>query len=104
MGAIVPSTGETSAVLGTCVGNDSIFGRVEAPRGFSSFTDHILPIIVDERDAWHVGNVRPRSRCHPPCAFESRQFCATGTLRYRNARRDLPAVLASAICPKGDDR
>src|SRR5450631_1104206 len=30
-----------------------------APRRFSSLTDDILPIIVDERDAWHVENVRP---------------------------------------------
>jgi YD repeat-containing protein len=43
------------------------------------------PIVVDERDAWHVENVRPRSRRDPPCAFESRQCCATGTLRDRNA-------------------
>ena len=54
---------------------------------FSSLTDDILLIIVDERDAWHVENVRPRSRRHRACAFESRQFCATRTLRDRNARR-----------------
>src|SRR5580698_7216173 len=38
-------------------------------------------------EARHVENVRPRSRRHPPCAFESRQFCATRTSRDRNARR-----------------
>jgi hypothetical protein len=60
-------------------------GPSREPLEVRSFTDEILPIIVDERDAWHVENVRPRSRRHPPCAFDSRQCCATGTLRDRNA-------------------